>query len=94
MFASFSIFDVHRVEVSAHSITLSIFADKPRAHYQKLEFFDSRDQKIGEIMVQLDRPMAALAVGDCSELDGFQAPAPAPALPAPALRLVGQVGGF
>lgn len=92
MHASFSIFDVHRIEVSAHSITLSAFADMPRAHYQKLEFFNAHDQKIGEIMVQLDQPMAALAVGDCSELDGFQAPAAA--LPAPTLRLVSQVGGF
>jgi len=91
MSASFSIFNVHRVEISAHSITLSIFADKPRAHYQKLEFFNSHNQKIGEVMVQLDRPMAALAIGDCSELDGFQAPALPP--PAPALHRVSQVAG-
>ena len=59
-------------------------------HYQRLELFNAEGWRIGEVVLHLEQPMAALAIGDCSELDGFQTPA----LPAPALPLVRQVGGF
>lgn len=87
MSASFNIFNVHRVEISAHSTCLS---DGSRMHYQRLELFNAEGWRIGEVVLHLEQPMAALAIGDCSELDGFQTPA----LPAPALPLVRQVGGF
>lgn len=90
MSASFSIFNVHRVEISAYSTCLP---DGSRMHYQRLELFDSEGWKIGEVVLHLVQPMAALAIGDCSELDGFQAPA-LPALPVPTLHLVSQVAGF
>lgn len=87
MSAAFSIFNVHRVEISAHSTCLS---DGSRMHYQRLELFNSKGRKIGEVVLHLEQPMAALAIGDCSQLDGFQTPA----LPAPAPRLMNQAGGF
>lgn len=87
MSASFNIFNVHRVEISAHSTCLS---DGSRMHYQRLELFNAEGWRIGEVVLHLEQPMAALAIGDCSELDGFQTPA----LSAPALPLVRQVGGF
>ena len=87
MSASFNIFNVHRVEISAHSTCLS---DGSRMHYQRLELFNAEGWRIGEVVLHLEQPMSALAIGDCSELDGFQVPA----LPAPALPLVRQVGGF
>ncbi len=87
MSASFNIFNVHRVEISAHSTCLS---DGSRMHYQRLELFNAEGWRIGEVVLHLEQPMSALAIGDCSELDGFQTPA----LPAPALPLVRQVGGF
>ena len=86
MSASFNIFNVHRVEISAHSTCLS---DGSRMHYQRLELFNAEGWRIGEVVLHLEQPMAALAIGDCSELDGFQTPA----LPAPALPVVRQVGG-
>ena len=86
MSASFSIFNVHRVEISAHSSCLS---DGNRMHYQRLELFDSEGWKIGDVILHLEQPMAALAIGDCSELDGFQTPALS-LLPVPAR----QVSGF
>lgn len=87
MSASFNIFNVHRVEISAHSTCLS---DGSRMHYQRLELFNAEGWRIGEVVLHLEQPMSALAIGDCSELDGFQTPA----LPVPALPLVRQVGGF
>jgi hypothetical protein len=87
MSASFSIFNVHRVEISAHSSCLS---DGNRMHYQRLELFNSEGWKIGDVILHLEQPMAALAIGDCSELDGFQTPA----LPAPTPRLMNQASGF
>lgn len=87
MSASFNIFNVHRVEISAHSTCLS---DGSRMHYQRLELFDSKGWPIGDVTLFLEQPMAALAIGDCSQLDGFQTPA----LPAPASPLVRQAGGF
>jgi hypothetical protein len=86
MSASFSIFNVHRVEISAHSSCLS---DGNRMHYQRLELFDSEGWKIGDVILHLEQPMAALTIGDCSELDGFQTPALF-LLPVPAR----QVSGF
>jgi hypothetical protein len=87
MSASFSIFNVHRVEISAHSSCLS---DGNRMHYQRLELFNSEGWKIGDVILHLEQPMAALAIGDCSQLDGFQTPA----LPAPTPRLMNQASGF
>ena len=87
MSASFNIFNVHRVEISAHSTCLS---DGSRMHYQRLELFNAEGWRIGEVVLHLEQPMAALAIGDCSELDGFQTPA----LPAPTLPSVRQVSGF
>lgn len=87
MSASFNIFNVHRVEISAHSTCLS---DGSRVHYQRLELFDSKGWPIGDVTLFLEQPMAALAIGDCSQLDGFQTPA----FPAPAPRLMNQAGGF
>lgn len=89
MSASFNIFNVHRVEISAHSTCMS---NGRRMHYQRMELFDSKGWRIGEVVLHLEQPMAALAIGDCSELDGFEAPA-LPALLAPA-GLVNRVGGF
>jgi hypothetical protein len=86
MSASFSIFNVHRVEISAHSSCLS---DGNRMHYQRLELFNSEGWKIGDVILHLEQPMAALAIGDCSELDGFTS-----ALPAPTPRLMNQASGF
>ena len=86
MSASFSIFNVHRVEISAHSSCLS---DGNRMHCQRLELFDSEGWKIGDVILHLEQPMAALAIGDCSKLDGFQTPALS-MLPVPAR----QVSGF
>jgi hypothetical protein len=96
MSASFSLFDVHRVEVSAYSAPLSGVSGNTRMHCQRLVLFDSANTPIGEVILFLDQPFAALAIGDCSELDGFQAPvivAPA-AFPTPALQLISQVSGF
>ena len=87
MSASFNIFNVHRVEISAHSTCLS---DGSRMHYQRLELFNAEGWRIGEVVLHLEQPTAALAIGDCSELDGFQTPA----LPAPVPRLMNQVSGF
>ena len=88
MSVSFDAHCVARVEVSAYS--RQVIGANWRVHWQKLVLFDSENKPIGEVTLFLDQPMAALAIGDCSELDGFQTPA----LPAPALPLVRQVGGF
>ena len=96
MSASFSLFDVHRVEVSAYSAPLSGISGDTRMHCQRLVLFDLANTPIGEVILFLDQPFAALAIGDCSELDGFQAPvtvAPV-ALPASTLQLISQVSGF
>ncbi len=97
MSTSVGIFNVARIEVTAYSLSLSLpFSDgKNRAHYQKLTFFDGENHSLGEVTLYLDQPLAALAIGDCSALDGFQEPVSASlVLPAPTLRLISQVSGF
>lgn len=97
MSTSVGIFNVARVEVTAYSLSLcmSLSNGQNRAHYQKLTFFDGENHSLGEVTLYLDQPLAALAIGDCSELDGFQEPVSAPsALPVPTLRLISQVSGF
>ncbi|MCB1764531.1 MAG: hypothetical protein KDJ22_00515 [Candidatus Competibacteraceae bacterium] len=89
MSALFSIFDVHRVKVSAYSAPLST-AHGLRMHCQKIEIFNAEDWKIGEISLFLEHPLAAIAIGDCSELDGFQAPMTT----LPALHRLSEVSGF
>jgi len=84
MSVSFDIHCVSRIEVSAFSRKLP--GIDWRVHWQKLVLFDSENRPLGEVTLFLDQPMAALAIGDCSELDGFQVSA----LPAP--RLIHQVG--
>lgn len=66
----YSIFDVHRIEVSAHSLDRS--EGHTRMHYQRLELFDAQGWRLGDIVLHLQQPLSALAVGDCSQLDGFQ----------------------
>ena len=88
MSVSFDAHCVARVEVSAYS--RQVIGANWRVHWQKLVLFDSENKPIGEVTLFLDQPMAALAIGDCSELDGFQMLA----LPAPVPRLMNQVSGF
>jgi hypothetical protein len=92
MSVSLDVHHVARVEVSAYSRKVS-GADW-RVHWQKLALFDRENNPIGEVTLFLDQPMAALAIGDCSELDGFASALPLLPPPAPALYLVSQVGGF
>ena len=97
MITSVGIFNVARIEVTAYSLSLSLpFSDgKNRAHYQKLTFFDGENHSLGEVTLYLDQPLAELAIGDCSRLEGFQEPVSAsPALPASTLNLISQVSGF
>lgn len=74
MSASFGIFDVHRVEISAYSAPLSGIGGKSRMHCQRLELFDATNQKIGDVTLYLDQPLSAIAIGDLSQLDGFVSP--------------------
>jgi hypothetical protein len=92
MSVSLDVHHVARVEVSAYSRKVS-GADW-RAHWQKLELFDSENNPIGEVTLFLDQPIAALAIGDCSQLDGFTSALPLLPPPAPALHLTNQVSGF
>lgn len=97
MSTSIDIFEVARVEVIAYSLPLSspLSDGRTKAHYQKLVFFDAENHSLGNVTLYLDQPLSALAIGDCSRLEGFQEPVSAtPALPVPALRLISQVSGF
>ena len=82
-----NIHGVTRIEVLAQSATLF---GGGRVHWQELIMFGTENQVIAKIVLFLQQPLAALAIGDCSELDGFQMSA----LPAPALPSVRQVSGF
>jgi hypothetical protein len=96
MSISLDVFNVARVEVLAYSLSLESAGGQGLAHYQKLVFFDDDNCEIGDVTLFLAQPLAAIAIGDCSRLDGFQAPvtvAPA-AFPTPALQLLSQVSGF
>jgi len=96
MSISLDVFNVARVEVWAYSLSLESVGGQGLAHYQKLVFFDGDNGEIGNVTLFLAQPLAAIAIGDCSRLDGFQAPAiVAPvALPTPAPQLLSQVSGF
>jgi hypothetical protein len=85
-----NIHGVTRIEVLAQSAPV-FGGGAGRVHWQKLIVFGPDNQVIAEIILVLHQPLAALAIGDCSELDGFQAPALPP--PAPALHRVSQVAG-
>jgi|APFre7841882590_1041340.scaffolds.fasta_scaffold65581_2 hypothetical protein len=74
MAVSFSIHSVARVEVSAYS--KQVTNRNWRMHCQTLVFFDSENRQIGEVVLFLEQPMSAMAIGDCSNLDGI-APVPA-----------------
>lgn len=67
MSVSLHIHGVARVEVSAYSAPL---AGAPRMHCQTLCLLDADDVRIGQIVLFLDNPTVALAVGDRSRLDG------------------------
>lgn len=97
MTTSVSVFNVARVEARAYSIALSepLSNGQTRIHCQQLNFFDSEDCKIGETTLFLEQPLAALATGDCSRLDGFQESASAsPTIAVPTLHLISQVSRF
>ena len=83
-----NIHGVTRIEVLAQSG--SSFGGASRTHWQELIIFGAENQVIAKVILFLHQPLAALAVGDCSQLDGFQTPA----LPAPALPVVRQASGF
>jgi hypothetical protein len=86
-----NIHGVTRVEVLAQSAPV-YGGGAGRVHWQKLIVFGAENLAIAEVVLFLHQPFAALAIGDCSELDGFQAPALPP--PAPAVHRVSQVARF
>lgn len=84
-----NIHGVTRVEVLAQSAPV-YGSGAGRVHWQKLIVFGAENLAIAEIVLFLHQPLAALAIGDSSQLDGFQTPT----LLAPASPLVRQAGGF
>jgi hypothetical protein len=68
MSATFQIHGVHRVDVSAVSVPL-VDGGPGRVHWQRLELHGKDGGLLGEVVLFLDSPAAALPVGDRSELD-------------------------
>ena len=59
--AKISILDVHKIRVSANC---GLLDDGGMCHWQALVFLDEQGRELGEVVLYLDGPDAALPVGD------------------------------
>jgi hypothetical protein len=70
MSTQLSIHGVARVEVSAYSAPVDGIVCH-RMHCQRIKLFGSDNRELGEVVLFLEDPKAALAVGDCTKLDSL-----------------------